>query len=128
MKRSFKILAWIAGVLLVLATALVLLIALVDWNRFKPIINDQVSTAIGRPFVIQGDLSAGWRRENAESGWRSWIPWPTFTARDIRIDNPSWTKQPQFAQLDALQIRVSPLPLLLHRVYVPFVQLVGVQV
>jgi AsmA family protein len=128
MKRSHKILAWIAGVLLVLVVALILLVALFDWNRLKPIINDQVSTEIGRPFAIQGDLSAAWQRESSEPGWRGWLPWPTFTARDIRIGNPSWTKQPQFAQLDAMQIRLSPLPLLLHHVYVPSVQLSGVQV
>jgi len=124
MKRSYKILAWIAGILLVLAAALVLLVALFDWNRLKPAINDQVSTAIGRPFAIQGDLTAAWQREPSEPGWRGWIPWPTFTARDVRIGNPPWTRQPQFAQLDALLIRVSPLPLLLHHVYVPSVQFV----
>jgi len=128
MKRRYKILAWIAGFLLVLVVALILLVALFDWNRLKPVINDQVSTAIGRPFVIQGDLSAAWQRETSESGWRNWIPWPTFTARDIRIGNPSWTAQPQFAQLDALQVRLSPLPLLLHHVYVPSVRLVGVHI
>ncbi|GLQ52132.1 AsmA family protein [Dyella flava] len=128
MKRRYKILAWITGFLLALVVALILLVALFDWNRLKPVINDQVSTAIGRPFVIQGDLSAAWQRETSESGWRGWIPWPTFTARDIRVGNPSWTTQPQFAQLDALQVRLSPLPLLLHHVYVPSVQLVGVKI
>jgi AsmA family protein len=128
MKRSHKILAWIAGILLVLVTALILLVALFDWNRLKPTINAQVSSAIGRSFAIQGDLTAAWQREPSESGWRGWMPWPTFTARDIRIANPSWTKQPQFALLDALQVRVSPLPLLLHHVYVPSIQLVNPQI
>ncbi|QAU23141.1 AsmA family protein [Dyella sp. M7H15-1] len=127
MKRSHKILTWVAGVLLVLVTALILVMALFDWNRLKPAINEQVSSAIGRPFVIQGDLTAVWQREPSASGWRGWMPWPTFTARDIRIGNPSWTKQPQFAQLDALMIRVSPLPLLLHHVYVSSIQLVNPQ-
>jgi AsmA family protein len=128
MKRSHKILAWITGLLLVVVAAMILLVALFDWNRLKPVINDQVSTAIGRSFVIQGDLTAAWQRETSERGWRGWIPWPTFTARDIRISNPAWASQPQFAQFDALQIRLSPLPLLLHHVYVPSVQLVGAQV
>lgn len=127
MKRSHKILAWIAGIFVVLAIALVLLVALFDWNKLKPTINQQVSAAIGRPFEIQGDLSAAWQREPSERGLRGWLPWPTFTARDVRVGNPTWTKQPQFAQLDALQIRLSPLPLLLHHVYVPSVQLVGPQ-
>jgi AsmA family protein len=128
MKRSHKLLIWIAGILVVLVTALILVVALFDWNRLKPTINDQVSTAIGRPFAIQGDLTAAWQREPSEPGWRGWVPWPTFTARDIRVGNPSWTQQPQFAQLDAVLIRVSPLPLLLHHVYVPSIQLVNPQI
>lgn len=127
MKRSRKILAWIVGILLVLIVAVILLVALFDWNRLKPYIDDKVSAAIGRPFVIQGDLTAAWQREPSEHGLRGWVPWPTFTARDVRIGNPSWTKQTQFAQLDALQLRISPLPLLLHHVYLPSVQLLGPQ-
>jgi uncharacterized protein involved in outer membrane biogenesis len=103
MKRSHKILAWITGVVLVLVVALILVIALFDWNRLKPTIDAQVSSAIGRPFVIQGDLTAAWQREPSESGWRRWMPWPTFTARDIRVGNPSWARQPQFAQLAYLR-------------------------
>jgi AsmA family protein len=128
MKRSHKILIWIAGILVVLVTALILVVALFDWNRLKPTINAQVSTAIGRPFAIEGDLTAVWQREPSEPGWRSWVPWPTFTARDIQVGNPLWTQQPLFAHLDAVQIRVSPLPLLLHHVYVPSIQLVNPQI
>ncbi|MBE1161705.1 AsmA family protein [Dyella acidiphila] len=130
MKRSHKILAWIAGVILVLIIALILFVAWFDWNRLKPTINTRVSAAIGRPFEIQGDLSAAWQREPSEPSehdFFSWMPWPTFTARDVHIGNPTWTKQPEFGQLDALQIRISPLPLLLHHVYIPSVQLFGPQ-
>ncbi|GGA20301.1 AsmA family protein [Dyella nitratireducens] len=128
MRLSLKILAWIVGVLLVLVLALVLFVALFNWNRLKPTIDDKVSAAIGRPFTINGDITAAWRREPSEPSLRSLIPWPTFTARDIRIGNPSWTKQPQLVQLDALQFRISPLPLLLHHIYVPWVQLSNLHV
>ncbi|WP_233843227.1 AsmA family protein [Dyella sp. 2HG41-7] len=125
MKRSRKVLIGITGVVLALVVALVLFIALFDWNRLRPLINDKVSAAIGRPFVIEGNLTAAWQREPSEPGWRAIVPWPTFTANDIHIDNPSWTKQPQFVRLDALRLRISPLPLLIHHIYLPFVQLVG---
>jgi AsmA family protein len=52
------------------------------------------------------------------------LPWPEFTARDISIANPDWATQPQFAHLDALRFRLSPLPLLAHRIDVPTLQLV----
>lgn len=125
MRRGYKILAWVAGILLVLVIALILFVALFDWNRLKPTIDEKVSIAIGRPFVINGDLSAAWRREPSEPGLRSLLPWPTFTARDIHIGNPSWASQAQFVQLDALVFRLSPLPLLLHHIYLPSVQLFG---
>lgn len=125
MRRSRKVLIGISGVVLALIVALVLFVALFDWNRLRPYINDKVSAAIGRPFVIEGNLTAAWRREPSEPGWRSIVPWPTFTANDIHIDNPPWTKQPQLVRLDALQLRLSPLPLLIHHLYLPFVQFVG---
>lgn len=128
MRLSLKILAWIVGVLLVLVLAVVLFVALFDWNRLKPTIDEKVSAAIGKPFAIDGDISAAWQREPGQSGLRSLVPWPTFTVRDIRIGNPAWAKQPQLLQLDALQCRISPLPLLLHHIYVPSVRLIGLRV
>ena len=124
MKRSRKVLNWIAGIFLALIVVLVIVIATFDWNRLKPFINDKVSQAIGRPFAIQGDLSVDWRREPAEGGWHSWVPWPEFTARDIRVGNPAWAAKPQFAQLEALRFRLSPLPLIAHNIDVPSLQLV----
>ena len=123
MKRSRKVLLWIVGVLVALLAIAVVMIATFDWNRLKPTVNDKVSQAIGRPFAIQGDLSMAWRREPGESGLGALLPWPELIARDIRIANPEWAKQPQFAQLDAVRVRVSPLPLLAHRIVIPSVQL-----
>lgn len=128
MRLAYKIVAWIVGVLLVLVLALILFVALFDWNRLKPTIDDKVSAAIGRPFVIHGNLSAAWQREPSEHGLRGLIPWPTFTARTITIGNPSWTKRPQLVELGGLQFRISPLPLLLHHLYIPYVQLTGLHV
>ena len=124
MKRSRKVLAWIAGALLALIVVLILVIALFDWNRLKPFINDKVSQAIGRPFAINGDLTVHWQRDSSGSWLASLVPWPEFTARKISIANPDWAKQPQFAQLEALRFRLSPLPLLTHRIDVPSLQLV----
>jgi uncharacterized protein involved in outer membrane biogenesis len=104
----------------------VLVVAVVtfDWNRLKPFINDKVSQAIGRPFAINGDLTVDWQRDRSGSWFGSLVPWPEFTARDIRIANPDWAAQPQFAQLDALRFRLALLPLLVHRIDVPTLQLV----
>ena len=123
MKRSRKILSWITGVLLALVIVLVIVIANFDWNRVRPYLNEKVSLAIGRPFAIQGDLSVTWQREPAQGGIAAMVPWPEFTARDIRIANPAWASQPQFAHLDAIRFRLSPLGLLAHRISIPSLQL-----
>ncbi|RUL80163.1 AsmA family protein [Dyella choica] len=125
MRLGLKILAWSVGMVAVLVIALVLFIALFDWNRLKPTIDDKVSAAIGRPFVIRGELTAAWQREPSEPGLRRLVPWPTFTARAIGISNPPWAQQSQLVQLDALAFRISPLPLLLHHIYVPTLRLIG---
>ncbi|WP_158885411.1 AsmA family protein [Rhodanobacter sp. L36] len=124
MKRSRKIVSWIVGVLLTLVIVLVVVIALFDWNRLKPFIDDKVSQAIGRPFAINGDLTVAWKRDRSDGFWRSLVPTPEFTARNITVANPTWASQPRFAQLDALRFRLSPLPLLAHRITVPTMQLV----
>ncbi|OOG38378.1 AsmA family protein [Rhodanobacter sp. C05] len=124
MKRSRKVLSRIVGALLVLIVVVVIVIATFDWNRLKPYLNEKVSHAIGRPFAINGDLSVAWQREPAEGGLAALLPWPEFTARDIQIANPSWANQPQFAHLDGLRFRLSPLGLLVHHISIPSVQLV----
>jgi len=124
MKRSRKVLSWIAGIALASVVVMLIVVATFDWNRMKPFIGDKVSQAIGRPFAINGELTVDWRRDRNGSWPGSWLPWPEFTARDISIANPDWATQPQFAHLDALRFRLSPLPLLAHRIDVPTLQLV----
>ncbi|MDI3261645.1 MAG: AsmA family protein [Fulvimonas sp.] len=113
----------IALALLALVLLVIVAIVLFDWNRLRPFINDKLSQALGRPFAIAGDLTVDWSREREAGGLAAWVPWPTFTARDVRIGNPAWAKQTQFAHLDAVRFRLALLPLLAHRIVVPLVQL-----
>ncbi len=71
-----KILLAVIVVLLALPVVFAVVVGNLDWNRFKPTINDKVTAAIGRPFAIRGDLSVSWGRQPQESGWRAWLPWP----------------------------------------------------
>jgi AsmA family protein len=123
MRRGRKIVAWVVGILVLLIIVVILFIALFDWNRLKPTINEKVSEAIGRPFAINGDLSAHWSREPGEDGLVSLIPWPHFTALDISVANPDWAKTKQFATLQSLEFRLSPFPLISHRIVVPEIRL-----
>ena len=128
MKRSHKVISWIAGGLLAMLAILFVVIATFDWNRLKPTFDSRISQAIGRPFVIHGDLSVAWRRDPSAAGLGSLLPWPQFTARAVSIGNPAWAARPDFAQLEALRFRLSPWPLLAHRIVVPSLQLVHPQV
>lgn len=123
MRRGRKILAWVLGIVVLLIVAVILFIAFFDWNRLKPTINEKVSEAIGRPFAINGDLSASWSREPGEGGLVGLIPWPHFTARDITVANPDWAKDKHFATLETIQFRLSPFPLIAHRIVVPEIRL-----
>src|SRR6185312_12663971 len=103
MKRGTQSLVVIGSVVLALLVVALIVIATFDWNRLRPFIGDKVSQAIGRPFSINGDLTLDWRRDRASSGLAAWVPWPEFTARDIRIANPDWAARKDFAHLDALR-------------------------
>ncbi|MDF3933871.1 AsmA family protein [Pseudomonas citronellolis] len=127
MTRGQKICLYSFASLLTLLVAALVFIATFDWNRARPLINDKVSAAIGRPFAINGDLQVLWQREPEQGGWRAWVPWPHFAASDITLGNPDWaagkTRAANFASLAHVEFRLSPLPLLWRQVVIPQVRL-----
>lgn len=98
----------------VLAAALLALASTLDWNRFKPWINDKVSEATGRSFAINGDLSFSWERPPEQQvGWRRLVPWPHIRSQDIMLGNPDWARTgPAMARLKQADATVNPLALL----------------
>lgn len=85
-----RLLAAMLGALVVLTLAMASTIALMDWNRFKPWVNEKVSTATGREFAINGDLQLHWTwPQPLDDGWRHWVPGVTVTAADLRLGQPS---------------------------------------
>ena len=123
MKTFGKIMAVLLAIVVVLIIAIVIFIKTFDWDRARPFVNEKVSAATGRHFEIAGHLSAKWARPAGATGFRAWIPWPTFTAGQVRIDNPTWAKRPQFATVDALEVEVEILPLLTHKIIIPHIAL-----
>ncbi|EAY61841.1 AsmA [Burkholderia cenocepacia PC184] len=117
--------AWIVGIVAVLIAAAGIFIFTFDWNRAKPWVNEQVSTALGRPFAINGDLRVGWRRPDGETGWRAWVPWPSFSATQLEIGNPDWAQAPKFVTLDAAHFDLALLPLLAHEIVIPSIDVVN---
>ena len=123
MKTFVKIMAILGALLLIVLIGAILFLKSFDWDRARPWVNEKVSVATGRNFVIGGHLAATWTRPASEAGWRSWIPWPTFTALNVQIDNPEWAKRKQFATADAMAFEVEILPLLVHKIIIPHISL-----
>ncbi|MBD9406910.1 AsmA family protein [Acidovorax sp. ACV02] len=77
---------WVSALLVVVLGALP---AWIDWNRAKPLVNDMVSSATGRHFAIEGDLSVAWHwPQPLEDKWQRWVPGITITAERLVMDNP----------------------------------------
>ncbi|MBB2495442.1 AsmA family protein [Aquipseudomonas ullengensis] len=120
-----KLLGGLFAVALLLLAALLLFLALFDWNLARPTLNTQVSAALNRPFAINGDLRVVWQRQPEEGGWRGWLPWPHFSAEQLVLGNPSWAKGESFVSLQRVQFSLSPLPLLWKTVRSPRIDLVA---
>ncbi|MGI4816007.1 MAG: AsmA family protein [Janthinobacterium lividum] len=125
MKRSRKVVAWVVGIIVILIVAIIIFIVTFDWNRMRPWVDDKVSQAIGRTFVINGDLRVHWHRPPGETGWRALVPWPHFSAEKITIANPDWAKNRYFATLDEIDFDIGVLPLLAKNILIPSVRLVN---
>jgi len=117
--RRHKIILWSVLTPVALIAILVIIILTFDWNRLKPWLNDKVSESIGRPFAINGDLTVTWKRGQGETGWRTLVPWPRLSARDITVGNPDWARAPNMGTIRELIFILRPLPLLAHEINVP---------
>jgi Uncharacterized protein involved in outer membrane biogenesis len=119
-----KVIASIAGALVVLIILLLVIIATFDWNRLKPTINEKVSAELHRPFAIRGDLGVVWERQKQETGWRSWVPWPHVHAEDIMLGNPPDIPDVTMVYLPRVEATLAPLALLTKTVWLPWIKLV----
>ncbi|NMX51085.1 AsmA family protein [Pseudomonas veronii] len=124
MTRTRKIVAWCCASIVLSIAVVVLFLLFFDWNRIKPPLNAKVSEELHRPFAINGNLAVVWRRELDEDGWRAWVPWPHVIAEDLSLGNPDWSKTPQMVTLKRVELRISPLALLVQRVVIPRIDLV----
>ena len=125
MTRAGRILIWIVVAIAVLLVAVVLFVALFNWNKARPWLDQRLSTSIGRPVAINGDLTVNWLRNPDASGVSRWVPWPRFTAQDISVANPDWAQQPRFATLRQVRFSLNPLALLSHTIAIPSLKLYG---
>lgn len=99
---------WIVGAFLL---AVILLIAVWDWNWFKEPVEQRVAAATGRSFSINGDL-------DVDLALR-----PKIKANDIHLGNAPWSDQGEMAAVGRLEFRIALLPLLRGRIDLPYIDI-----
>jgi uncharacterized protein involved in outer membrane biogenesis len=95
-----------------LFAALLILIALWDWNWFKGPVERAVQAKTGREFHIHGDLDVDLGRVT------------TVRGDGLTFANATWAKQPQMATADRAEIDLRVWPLLRGQVRIPEIRLV----
>ena len=122
---ALKIVGILAATIAILFGVLLVVLLTWDWDRSRPWLNDKVSLAIARDFQIRGHISVGWHREPGQHGWRSFVPWPRFTANDVVIKNPAWAQKPDFAAIEQIHFDMNLLPLFGKQIDIPTIALVN---
>lgn len=112
MRFRKKLLGTLALGILALFLLVPITISLIDWNIAKPWITRHVSQASDRSFAINGDLSLRWHMPGTEAGWRRFVPWPHFRARDLVLGNPQWaTTGPTMVTVQQVDFTLNPVQL-----------------
>lgn len=99
------------AILVFLFAALLILIALWDWNWFKGPVERAVQAKTGREFHITGNLDVDLGRVT------------TVRGDGLTFANATWAKQPQMATADRAEIDLRVWPLLRGQVRIPEIRL-----
>ncbi|MEO5566467.1 MAG: AsmA family protein [Luteimonas sp.] len=94
-----------------LLLAIVVLVAIWDWNWFKGPIERQVEARTGRNFDIGGDLDVDLGRTTI------------IRADQLRFGNADWSGTPEMASADRVELGIRVWPLLQHHVLIPDIRL-----
>ncbi|OYO25797.1 AsmA family protein [Janthinobacterium sp. PC23-8] len=124
--RRAKIVLAAAGLLVAVPAVAIVVLINADWNRARPWLNARTSEALGRPFVIDGDLTLTWQQPAAapgRHGWRDYLPWPHLQAQNVRMGNPVGITpdpaHPDAASVSRLAFSLNPLALLQQKIVIP---------
>lgn len=94
-------------VLIMAGIAVGVLVTVVNPNKFKPMIQAQLTQWSGRSITIKGDLK-----------WQ-FFPHLGIKATQVDIANPEGYSEPQFALVKSLSFKVDTLPLLKRQIQIP---------
>lgn len=111
-RRTRRVLAWTGITLGVLIGAVLLAVALIDWNAMKGPIERMASARSGRTVKI------------ASLDVRPWSWTPSVSISGLTIGNPPWEAAKPMAQIERLQVQLKLLPLLKGDVILPRVEII----
>ena len=101
MKSFFKWGAIIVGGLAVIIIAALLIIPMfVDVQKYKPVLENKVVEATGRPFSVGDDLKL------------SLFPWAGVSFSNLQLGNPAGFSEKEFLNVKSFEVRVKLLPLI----------------
>ncbi|MCR9072437.1 MAG: AsmA family protein [Alphaproteobacteria bacterium] len=114
--RWMRVSAGVLGVFAVAAIGVVVFVATLDLNAYKPEIEAAVEEATGRRLSIDGEIGL------------TWTPRPTLTTSTVHFANASWGSRPDMATVGRLEVAVEVLPLISGTLDVQRVTLADVDV
>ena len=101
MKSFLKWGAIIAGCLVVVIIAALLIIPMfVDLQEYKPVLENKVVEATGRPFSVGDDLKL------------SLFPWAGVSFSNLKLGNTEGFSEKEFVNIKSFEVRVKLLPLI----------------
>jgi len=106
----------LAGLVLLIVAAAIILPLVVDPNDFKDEIAAAVESQTGRTLSMEGDISL------------SVFPWLGLDMGPVSLSNAAGFSDQPFASMDAVQVRIKLLPLLSKQVEMDTVVLRGLHV
>ena len=101
MKSTLKWVAIVVGGLAVVIIAAMLIIPMfIDVQKYKPVLENKVAEATGRPFTVGDDLKL------------SLFPWAGISFSDLRLGNTDGFSEKEFVNVKSFEVRVKLLPLI----------------
>ncbi len=116
MKKLKLFLKIACALFLCLCIGAVIFIKSININEYKPKIEETVSSALNRQFVIAHDIELGFSLS------------PTIILKDISLSNPEWAKNKNMATLKEVKVELSLLKLLYGKIYVSELDIDGLNV
>ena len=90
----------VGGLAVIIIAALLIIPMFVDVQKYKPVLENKVVEATGRPFSVGDDLKL------------SLFPWAGISFSDLQLGNPAGFAEKEFVKVKSFEIRVKLLPLL----------------